>query len=148
MISRRRALIALIPTLLVIIYCCWWASNFVNKANETAREAKIAATAARRTAARVASDEHETLVQTLVARKESCRGYNVDQFRIIVSLVTAAEINARSLAPMPRKPETQRKVDVYVREQTAAAVSGHRFRDCTAAGIAAYLGQPRPDPSP
>lgn len=90
--------------------------------------------------ARVAQHElHIANAQTQASRKASCQQYNDQQDKFVVGDRQHALTLVKHLAPPPRDAKTQGLVDDYLRDDNKTSVQTHKHRDCTPAGIAAYL---------
>jgi hypothetical protein len=71
----------------------------------------------------------------------TCQQYNAQQHNEILAAAVHDAKLADLLSPRPRTPAEQAAVDAGLKTLHQASVDGHPDRDCSPAGIAAYLKQ-------
>lgn len=82
---------------------------------------------------------HIANAQTEASRKASCEQYNRQQDAAITFAEHHDQVLADQIAPPPRSPQDEIAVDQALAALNQDSIDGHQHRDCSPAGIAAYL---------
>lgn len=97
-----------------------------------------------RAQARLAADEDATKEQTQMARVASCNQYNLQQVAAVAADGAHDTELALLIVPLPRTAAQTAAVDAGLKALAITSVTAHPFRDCSPAGIRAYLNQKGP----
>lgn len=131
--SRHRSILLLLAIGLALVIgvsgvlYAWSAHGSADSARKEARRAAAALVAYK--------------ADTQKARVASCQQYNVQQQHSIAASDVHDQIEANAISPPPRSAGDEAAVEKALGAEHNAALLSFKLRDCSAAGIAAYLNQ-------
>lgn len=96
------------------------------------------------TQAHLAKVQRDDQARTRTARVASCKQFNVQQTDNIAAQIQLSHDFVAALTAGSTNPATLERARMFNERHDALIVAKYPLRDCTAAGIAQYLGLPAP----